>query len=168
MKEIRDLICLKTNYDEMYNENDAYIGTIIIDEANTFEGILIDSSSKKENFVFGIVQDGELIEVYKASTEEDELPRAFKGTMIDGKYRGDYLASSAYYEYAVGECQISVIDPYWYRESGYGEELKVERLVLDHKRKMNKESQELYRTIIVKQRMKTLTKLKKKQQTTQN
>lgn len=160
MKTIKDIICNKTNYDEMYDANESCIGSII-EENGLFVGILFKTMTKEETFVFGTLED-DFIELIETNQPDGELPRSYKCSYSDGKYRGDYLAKSAYYEYPVGECHISVMDPFYYRETTYGEELSLSIHINHHIKHMDEETRELYRTMILKPVEKQKKKLMKK------
>ena len=159
MKLIRDIICAKTNYDEMYNLNDAYIGKVMVEDG-IFEGIVIDPSTHNEIFIFGTIEENEFIELMVAENEEDTIPREYKAVYNGKNYRGDYLAKTAYYEFPLGECQVSVLDPYYYRSTNSGEFVTMENHISHHKDKLNKDTKELYRTIIEKAKDKRKRKVK--------
>ena len=166
MKNIKDIICNKTNYDEMYYANESCIGSII-EENGLFVGILFKTLTKEETFVFGTLED-DFIELIETNQPDGELPKSYKCSYSDGKYRGDYLAKSAYYEYPVGECHISLMDPFYYRETTYGEELSLIIHINHHIKNMDEETRELYRTMILKPIEKEKKKIMRKNKITQN
>ena len=163
MKQIRDIICAKTNYDEMYNLNDSYIGKIIV-ENGLFEGLVLDPVSQNEIFIFGTIEEDDFIELMVAETEKDTIPREYKAAYNGKNYRGEYLAKTAYYDFPLGECQVSVLDPYYYRTTDSGEIVAIETHIGHHQDKLNEDTKELYRNIIAKKKEKN----KKKVKTTQN
>lgn len=166
MRNIKDIICAKTNFDEMYDENNSCIGSII-EENGLFVGILFKTATKDETFVFGTIEE-DFMELIETNQPDDELPKSYKCSFSDGKYRGEYLAKSAYYEYPVGECHVSVVDPFYYRETTYGEEINLMIHINHHIQNMDEESKELYRTMILKPVEKEKKKkMKKKTKTAQ-
>ena len=167
MKNIKDIILAKAQYDEMYDANNSCIGSIMV-ENGLFVGILFKTTTKDETFVFGTLEDG-FMELIETNQPDDELPKSYKCSYSDGKYRGDYLAKSAYYEYPIGECHISVVAPYYYRETTYAEELNLIVHINHHIQNMDEESKELYRTMILKPiEQAKKKKMKQKTKTTQN
>ncbi len=148
MRKIRDIICTKTNYDEMYNPNESCIGSIVFKNNNSFEGIMMDGERKEEFFIFGILDEDGVVEVIRASSKEEELPRSYKASNVDGKYYGDYYIKTAYYEYPIGECQVSIIDPLTYREINEGEEVLIETHKYHHILNFSNDTKDLYDMIM--------------------
>ena len=141
---VKDIICYKTNYGDIYRLDDVLTGQILEKENKTFEGIITDYDQNSTYFVFGKIND-KGIELIKTTTAEKEFPRMYKVEKDGLNYYGDLFAKTVFVELPIGECKIVISDSEVYREVTKKEIKHLEKLISFYKENMNKESQKLYK-----------------------
>jgi len=172
MKEIRDIILLNPDNSD---KDSTYLGRIIV-ENGIFEGYVKDDNTKEETIVFGTISDGEFIELILAEKDEEKLPIAYKVVLNNPKdvtssigghnypiaeYNGVSLYKTAYYEYETGSCKLKTLDPYFYCSTEDEDFEIIEKRIYANINTVNKDTKELYRTIIEKEKNKQKKKINK-------
>ena len=143
MKKIRDVVCSYAPYDQMLTGKNSFTGRIVLNEDNSFEGLIRDYRQEELYFVFGHM-DPEHMEFVQTAKFDRQLPKLYRAKKEGFKYYGDILAKSSMAEAALGECGVYMADPDIYREvNTEGEILGLEDTIKMFKKDLGKESQYL-------------------------
>ena len=175
MKEIKDIKLIRKKFED--DSDKVYTGRIVIEDG-FFEGTVRDQERQNESLVFGSTVDKDFIDLIFAETNEEITPTEYKAASFEyktktsihghdyvtGKYTGDLISKTAYYEWESGDCKIEVYDPYFYCSVEEEDYTDVKFRVSTFMDYLNDESRELYRLFSQKRDNKCLKKTKKTQQ----
>ncbi len=159
MKSIREVILKEAFYDEMYDPEDSFIGKIIIDEDEKFEGIVQNYNHTSRHFVFGLIKDDKM-RLYRCTKSDKELPKVYRGNKESlYRFEGEVSATTAFAECPLGECRMTVMDPNLYYDIDEDQEIQqVGELVDDFKKSLGKDTEALYNDVFWKETPKTYKK----------
>lgn len=120
MKKIKDIKSNVTSYGESYILDNQLTGRILVDENNSFEGLLFHDYEPQ--LVFGKFNKDKMEMILKAE-DSDRLYKVQK----DGEtYYGDCFIKENNFEYPIGECLVDVMNADEYRTLFPGEEKLLE------------------------------------------
>lgn len=109
MKKIKDIKSNVTSYGESYILDNQLTGRILVDENNSFEGLLFHDYEPQ--LVFGKFNKDKMEMILKAE-DSDRLYKVQK----DGEtYYGDCFVKENAFEYPIGECLVDVMNADEYR-----------------------------------------------------
>ena len=133
MEKILDIYGYSADYDSMYEAMNSWFGRIIVTSNLSFEGIVNDFDQQNTYFVFGTIEKDQ-ISLMKCAKGDDHVPYLFRASNEDGKYYGDYMTKSPYFECPLGECKISLLP-----DESISEDTNLENALLKLKIKKIKE-----------------------------
>ena len=120
MKKIKDIRANVTSYGESYILDNQLAGRILVDENNSFEGLLFHDY--EPHLVFGKMNKDKMEMILKTDSS-DKLYRVQR----DGQtYYGDCFIKENNFEYPIGECLVDVMNADEYRTLFPGEEKLLE------------------------------------------
>ena len=120
MKKIKDIRTNVTSYGESYILDNQLAGRILVDENNSFEGLLFHDY--EPHLVFGSFNKDKMEMILKTDSS-DKLYRVQR----DGQtYYGDCFIKENNFEYPIGECLVDVMNADEYRTLFPGEEKLLE------------------------------------------
>ena len=107
-ERIVDIFGHYTEFDEMYQADNSWFGSVIMGEDNEFEGIVEDYNQTDSYLVFGKVTDTGL-SLTKCSKKDKDIPYVYDGDYEDGRFYGMVQAKNLYVEIPMGECKMSLL-----------------------------------------------------------
>lgn len=107
MEMIFDISGMQTNILGEYTDENCWIGRIILNENNRFEGVMEKLFSNKTFFLFGKL-DSEKLDFIIGNNEDEEVPKRMVVLKKDGCYEGTYSAKDIYTEVPFGECKVRI------------------------------------------------------------
>ena len=132
--------------DESGYEN-AWLGRIIIDDDNFFEGVLENVCYNQLYFTFGKV-DKDKILLFTGDNELDCVPKQYSAKKNNNSYYGIYSAKDVYAEVPMGECSIKLTSADMTRDVTDYEVNIVKRKTAEEKNKINETTRKLYENFI--------------------
>lgn len=120
MKKIKDIKSNVTSYGESYILDNQLTGRILVDENNSFEGLLFHDYEPQ--LVFGKFNKDKMEMILKA----EDSDRLYKVQRDGQTYYGDCFIKENNFEYPIGECLVDVMNADEYRTLFPGEEKLLE------------------------------------------
>lgn len=147
MKKLYDITgSFSTIADESSYEN-TWLGRIIIDDDNCFEGVIENICYNKKFLTFGKVDKDKLL-LFTGDNELDSVPKQYSATKNKNSYYGIYSAKDAYTEVPMGECSVILSSADMTREVTDYELTKVKIMTEEEKSKINETTKTLYESFI--------------------
>ena len=121
MKYIKDVLYQTKIHEKDFKNKPNNLGKIVIDEDNSFEGIILIDDSKY--LVFGNLY-GEMLELFLSSNHDEKIPKMCICNKDNDSYIGNYYEKrvTEKTKYKIGDCKINILDPFYYREVRQDEE----------------------------------------------
>ncbi len=128
MKKIKDIRVNTTSYGETYILDNQLVGRLLVDDNNSFEGII--GNSENSFLVFGKINE-KLLEMIQKEKDSTKLYKVEK----DGTtYYGDCFVKDGTFEYPIGESFIELMNAEEYRTLFPGEEEILEQTIKNAKK----------------------------------
>lgn len=150
MKYIKDVLYQTKIHEKDFRNKTSYIGKIVIDEDNSFEGIMLIEDLKY--LVFGNLNKNNL-ELYLSSNHDERIPKMCICQRNNDSYIGKYYEKriTEKTNYKIGDCKIDVLDPFYYREVREDEEKRIDTSIKEFKEySLGNKSKTLYKSIMKK------------------
>lgn len=143
MERIIDIYGYKAYFDQPYQLEDTWFGRVILQENQTFEGIVEDYYQTEKTMVFGKIGESS-IELTQCAKGDDEVPYFYDTKEEDGKFYGDYFAKNPYVVIPLGECKLSVFPSEKTRESSEEELKDLKKDIIRFKHTLGEVGETLY------------------------
>ena len=108
MKKIMDVYGYYANAEDMFEKEDSFYGSVLVDQDNTFEGVVQEYCGEEYSLVFGKVSKDK-IDFVKVQRNDARVAHRLEAERENDKYYGYYSAKSIYIEIPIGECKVSTL-----------------------------------------------------------
>lgn len=144
MEKLYDIIgSFSTMIDETTDNENPWLGRVIIDDKNFFEGVIENACYSQLYFTFGKIDNGKIL-LFTGDNELDSVPKQYSAIKNKSSYYGIYSAKDAYTEVPMGECFINLTSADMTREVTDYELTIVKRKTEEEKKKINETTRTLY------------------------
>ena len=107
MEKILDISGMLANFLGEYTDENCWIGRVILNENNRFEGVIEKLFSNDTYFIFGNM-DSEHLDFIIGNNEDEEVPKRLVVYKDINCFEGSYSAKDIHTEIPMGDCRARI------------------------------------------------------------